>query len=335
MALFGSRDENRIVALVDKLQEMGRVEQLEAELSRLKSKRLNAAELETWHHFWGIAAFHRGDRVEALRRFIDGRSACPESGDIAFSLGQEYEYIGDVSNMLGCFDAFTFPRIPAAYAIAQARYAYLWNHLEKAIDYVLPLLDAYYELKIADDHFVYVRGLPFFGETWAHLGAFLELQGDLSRLRSITNEAATRLSDYDFDGLHEFLNCIESGDFQSHLVRLESLCAEYAQHKSPVGAQRTQAAILQSRGSGNAADAFRILQGVTIEANDFPWLNDMLLLAHCEIAERFASPDLDSLVADFFARQPLLFEPNHIFNFRMGEYQEKLKQEFQRKRKAV
>lgn len=335
MALFGSRDENRIATLVDKLQEEGRVDQLEIELSRFKTKRLNDAERETWYHFWGIAAFQRGDRDEALKRFIDGRSACPDSSDIAFALGQEYERIGDVSNMLALFDAATFPKITAAYAIAQARYAYLWDHVDKAIDYVLPLLDAYYELKIADDHFVYVRGLPFFGETWAHLGAFLELQRDLSRLRSITEQAATKLSDYDFDRLRELVDCIESGNFQSHLTQLEEFCAQQAKHKIPVGMQRTQAAILHARDCDNAADALRILKDVTIDANDFPWLNDMLLLAQCEIADRFSSTDREKLIVQFFNRQALLFEPNHVFNFRMLQYQERLKKEFQRKRKAV
>ncbi len=334
MSLFRSRDENRIATLVDKLQQDGRVEQLEHELSRFKQKRLNPAERETWHHFWGIAAFQRGDRADALERFQEGHSVCPESGNIAFSLGQEYEFVGDVHKMLDAFDAAKFPKVPGAYALAQGRYAYLWGHIEKATSYVLPLLDAYYDLKIADDHFVHVRGLPFFGETWAHLGAFLELQEELGRLASITKEAASKLSDYDFDGLFDLLNCIETGDFQPRITRLTSLTAERAPHKIPDGTQRTQLAILQAHNATEPSAAMRILNAVKIEENDFPWLADMLLLGECEVADRFALPNLNDLVADFVARQSLLFEPHHVFNFRTLEYQENLKKDFQRTRVA-
>jgi len=311
MALFGNRDGNRISALIDKLQSQGKIERLEAELARFKPKRLNDSERESWHHFWGIAAFQRGDRAEALARFVDGRSACPNSADIAFSLGQEYEFSGDVSNMLASFDAAMFPKIPGAYSLAQARYAYLWNRLDKALQYVQPLLDAYYELGIADDHFVYVRGLPFFGDTWGHLGAILELQGNLPLLRQLTEQSAAKLSDYDFDRLLTFLDCIESDNFKSHFDQLNTISLQHAEH------------------------SLGFLNDVTLSEQDFPWLGDMLLLGRCEIADRFGLPERESLVKNFVDRQTLLFEPHHVFNFRLLHYQERLKNDFQGRRKAV
>ncbi len=334
MPSFGRRDENRILTLVDKLQRDGQLDLLETELERYRSKRMNNAETESWHHFWGIAAFQRGDREQALYRFQQGHAECPDSSDIAFSLGQEYEFVADISKMLAVFDEVKFPKVSAAYALAQARYAYLWGRLEHALAYTLPLLDAYYELKIADDHFVYVRGLPFFGETWSYIGAFLELQGDLKQLDTITTEAEQKLADFDFSYLRDFIACIHSADFTNHMDGLRTQISEHEQFQAPTGVQATKLAILNAQGASQSATAFDHLHNVEITQEDFPWLSDMLLLGQCEVADRFDLPNADDLGDEFVRRQALLFEPNHAFNFRMLAYQETLKPRFQRLRVA-
>ncbi len=333
MPLFGSSSENRIAALVDKLQEEGRLDQLEAELEPFRSNRKSKAEAESWNRFWGIAAFQRGDRKEALIRFEQGRSECPDSAEIAFSLGQEYEFVGDVTKMLQVFDSAMFPKVPAAYALAQSRYAYLWGKLDRALKYTLPLLDAYYELKIADDHFVYVRGLPFFGETWSHLAAFLELQGDLPQLEAITSEAKQNLTEYNFDFIVGLLSCIQTGDFTQHEADLREQMKEHENNNTPTGTQATKLAIIHAQNASTPNAALQALRDVKIASNDFPWLVDMLLLGECQVADRFALPNAQGLQNDFFARQALLFEPNHALNFRMLCYQETLKPRFQQSRK--
>jgi len=334
MPLFGRRDENRIATLVDKLQQDGQLDRLETELERYRSKRKNNAETESWHHSWGIAAFQRGDREQALCRFQQGHAECPDSSNIAFSLGQEYEFIGDIVKMLAVFDGVKFPKVPAVYALAQARYAYLWGRLEHALAYTIPLLDAYYELKIADDHFVYVRGLPFFGETWAYIGAFLELKNDLKQLSTITAEAEQKLSDFDFSYLRDFIACIHSADFTNHMEHLREQISDQTQHQIPTGTQATKIALLSAQSASQSDAAFEHLHNIEIAQNDFPWLSDMLLLGQCEVANRFNLPNANELGDEFVRRQALLFEPNHAFNFRMLAYQETLKPRFQRLRLA-
>ena len=63
--------------------------------------------------------------------------------------------------MFACFDGCVFPKVPSSYVLAAARYAYLWGDAERGSKYVAPIADAYFQLGIVDDHFLYVRGLPY------------------------------------------------------------------------------------------------------------------------------------------------------------------------------
>src|SRR5205814_2242842 len=119
--------KNRVEEMFNRLTQAGRAEEIARELDRFDPNRLEGAELESWYHLWGIVAFQKGDHARAFHRFQEGRSACPDSGPIAFSLGQEHEHRGEVEQMLALFDAYRFPKIPAKHALAQARYAYLWS----------------------------------------------------------------------------------------------------------------------------------------------------------------------------------------------------------------
>lgn len=76
-----------------------------------------------------------------------------------------------------------------------------------------------------------------------------------------------------------------------------------------------------------------MLSDVTISAQDFKWLEDIRLLAKCEIAHRRGDTQAeDRLISEFFSRQPLLFEPSHALNFGLWKYQELLKPTYQRRR---
>jgi len=124
--------------------------------------------------------------------------------------------------MLAAFDACPFPRVLSAYALMRARFAYLRDHSQRALQYVLPILDAYEALQIADDHFLFMQGLPFFGETWSYLGAFLELTGDLTTLRALTERARQHLKEYAFDGQVLVLECLERDDVTPLIEALEA-----------------------------------------------------------------------------------------------------------------
>ncbi len=92
--------------------------------------------------------------------------------------------------MIECFDKAMFPKVPAQYALAEARYAYLWDRTNKGWSYVDSLMPVYFELKILDTTFLHIRGLPFFQEAWAYLAAFSQLDGDFERLTAYFKTAS-------------------------------------------------------------------------------------------------------------------------------------------------
>src|SRR5437870_4910078 len=85
--------------LANRLQREGRVDGLEGELERYELATLSAKDKESYYHLWGIAAFRRGDRREAFQRFQEGLNACPDSQNLRFSLGQEYEERREINKM--------------------------------------------------------------------------------------------------------------------------------------------------------------------------------------------------------------------------------------------
>lgn len=321
--------ENRIEALADGRYKEGRFDALEDDLARFDPDRLAAEERESWYSLWGIAAFQRNDRPEALHRFTVGFEACPDSGHIAFSLGQERQNIGDAHGMFDLFDRFRFPQVPANHAMVQARYAYLWDRPEKSISYILPMIDLYYELGIADDTFLHIRGMPFFSVVWSSLGAYFELTDNLEAFSRLTETAAERLSDVPFDFLNDQLTAVISGDFSTHLSNLTTqLNPEYGR---PVGYTKLKIAII----SGLSADpttAEDHLAAVQLESDDFPWLDDLRTLARARIAHVAGDETLEAdLQNAFLERQPLLFEPEHVFDSRLVDYQKRLTRKYRQK----
>lgn len=325
---------NRIDALVSNLQTEGRVSALEAELLKFDPATLEGVEKESWHHFYGVAAFQQANRPLAFARFQEGLRQCPESAVLSFAMGQEFEYKGDIENMFAHFDKADFPRISARYALAQARFAYLWNRNRKGLAYVEPLVDVYLRLKILDGTFLHIRGLPFFDETWAYLAAFHYLLGDLAGLKTLTDSAERACSDFDFERLRLKLNGIETGDYSGFKERLQSDVAEAAQNGWPAGYLTLQLRILEAQSEDDPAAAGNILDSLTFAENDFTWLEDMRLLARCELAQRAEDQAREAeLLAEFFPRQPLLFEPDNAINFNLLVYQESLKEWYQKTRK--
>jgi len=326
----GRNVENRVDALANELNQSGRIRELEDRLLEFSLPKLSANERESWHHLWGIAAFRRGDRQAALDRFTTGLRECPESSMIRFSLGQEYEHVGDTERMFALFDGCSFPKVPGAYALAQARYAYLWNRLDKALDYLTPLIEVYYKLRIADDTFVYLRGLPFFGETWSWFGAVYELRNELPKLRELTEIASKRITDSPFENRFVFLNCLETNDFTPLRNELRDQAARDYNSSFPQGYASMQLAVLESQECDDPRQAYAVLDRVRLDERDFPWLDDIRTLAKCVMAHRFDDAATEkALRAQFIRKQPMFFEPYHAFNFRLLQYQENLKPLYQ------
>lgn len=326
---------NRISALADRLEQEGRIGDLEQELHKFDPTHLDGAERESWHHLHGSVPFRQGNRPLAFERFLEGVRDCPDSGCLQFGLGQEYEFRGEPERMFDCFDKALFPGVPASYALAQARYAYLWDRTDKGWSYLEPLLDLYFDLKILDSTFLFMRGIPFFQQTWDYLAAFSQLKGNFERLRQITARVESDCQDIDVTYLRAELAGAEVGDFAAVKERLCSSIQNSREHGFDHGYQDLRLHVLLAQEARDEQEAVRLLDSVELTPDDFPWLADIRVLAKCEQARKAGAASREAdLIEEFLSRQPLLFEPDHAVNFNLLRYQENLKEIYQSRRRA-
>lgn len=321
-----SQNVNRIDELANKLQAENRIETLENELGKFDPNSLASAEKESWYHLWGIIPFRAGNRELAFQRFQDGLQNCPDSSMLNFSLGQEYEYRGEIEKMLECFSRTNFPDIPAQYVLAEARYAYLWNKNEDGLKMLRPLMDTYFNLKNLDSTFLYLRGIPFFEQTWRYIAAFSVLMNQFDTLLAFTSNAEKECSDFDFDYLRAELQAIKDNDNSELKTKINLLVEDSRKHKGLTGLSELRLAVLKAQGSPDLTEANAIVEGIKFSENDFPWLDDMRLLAKCELAHRWGQSETENrLKQELFSRQPLLFEPDNAITFNLLKYQENIK----------
>lgn len=313
------------------MQREGRIGDLERELENLDRAKLSQPELESWWHVYGIAAFRAGCETEATARFEEAYRRFPKSPHIRFSLGQQYVNACQLDRGFELFRSCVFPEVPHGYVLAQVRYAYLWNRYEDGLLMLRPFFKAYQELKILDDHFLYVRGLPFFGAWWSYLAALSVLRGNTKELESVTAYVSANCHDYDFDYLKAEL--VAYRDDNPHVMlplvekRLEGVRPDF-----PNGYSFMKRAVIKGRTATSQDEAEALLDGVALKENDPPWLADIRTLAKAEIAHRFSKPDIErKRIDEFMAKQAMLFEPDIALNFHLLRYQEHLKPRYQNK----
>lgn len=316
---------NRVEELANALHREGRVQELERQLEELDFSLLSPAEQETWRHFYGITAFQAGRDAEALERFQEAHEKFPDSAPIRFSLGQQHIRAGEIEKGFALFRTCRFPDIPHEYAFAQARYAYLLNRYNDGLSFIRPFYDAFREVKILDDHFLYVRGLPSFGRWWDYLAAFCILSGNVGELESVTRYVSAHGYDYDFDYLQAKLEAYRD-DRPERLLEL----LEQRQTMGPAiistGGTRLAIAVVKARSAATLEVARETIGGVMLSAHHFTWLEDVRMLALAEAAHRLGESAAESeYVEGFLARQPMLFEPDIALNFHLLRYQERLK----------
>ena len=316
---------NRVDQLANNLYRTGRAHELEGELQKLDYSSLSPGEQEAWWHAYGICALQAGHEQDALRRFTEAYAKFPDSPSIRFSLGQQYIRTGQASLGFELFRACAFPRISREYTLAQARYAYLFDRYEDGFLFLRPLFDAYQQLRVLDDHFLYMRGLPFFGTAWAYLAAFAMLSGNFAELEAITRYVVENCHDYDLEQMQAQLHACRDGVLDDLLrcrqTRLASLPANF-----PRGYGRIAIAVIQARQASSFEEAQRFLGEVPLTAEDFPWLEDVRTLAIAAVAHHFAIEATERSQREaFLERQPMVFEPDHAVNFLLLRYQEQLK----------
>jgi hypothetical protein len=316
---------NRVEDLANTLDKEGRAKDLERELQRLDYSSFSPVEQETWWHLYGITAFHDGRDAVALQRFQEAHEKFPGSARIRFSLGQQYIRAREIDRGFELFRTCVFPTIPREFALAQARYAYVWSRYADGLAFIRPFFDAYRQLKILDDTFLYMRGLPPFGRWWSHFAALSILSGDVTELESVTTFVVENCHDYDLEYLQAELKAYRD-DRPEHMLaplekRLRGIPGDF-----PTGYTRMNIAVVKARRAGTFDDARAELMGVALSPHDFPWLEDIRTLALAEAAHRFGDPAREAeRIISFLERQPMLFEPDIAVEFHLLRYQQLLK----------
>jgi hypothetical protein len=297
-------------------------------------QRLPSAEQEMWYRARGIVEFRTNHRARSREIFEEGVRQFPTSGWLNFGLGQEYEAQGRIDEMAACFRHVSLERVGSPTVLAMARYYYLWNRFELGQIAIQPIFDRYYELKIADDMFLYMRGLPMFDEAFGYRATFARLAGKLDQARYELARARSELSDLDVDPHELDLEATKNGKWEPVLAELESLLKS-VDPRMPTGQLRMKRAVLRGRIATTVKAGLAELDDVQLTSKDHAWLEDIRILARAELSHRFAMPDREqSELSKFWPRQALLFEPNHAFYFGFIDYQETLKAHYQSQQRA-
>jgi hypothetical protein len=298
-------------------------------------RHLAAGEQEVWYRARGIVEFRLNHRARAREIFEEGVGQFPTSGWLNYGLGQEYEAQGRIDEMAACFAHVRLEQVGSPTVLAMARYDYLWNRFELGQVVIQPIFDRYYELKIADDMFLYMRGLPMFDESFGYRATFARLAGKLDQARYELARARSVLSDLDVERHELNLEATRTGNWEPVLADLESLLKSL-DARMPTGQLRMKRALLRARAEDRVVGAaLAELDAVHLTKDDHAWLEDIRTLARAELYHRFDMPDREqSALSEFWPRQAMLFEPNHAFYFGLIDYQETLKPDYQSHRLA-
>jgi hypothetical protein len=315
---------NRVEYAVNDLIKKSQMNVLEGTLDNLGLLKLNDAEKRTWHYYYGIAAYTRGDREASYRRFKEAARLFPNDEGILFSMGQEHEHRGEKEAMIRCFDRALFPSIPAAQALTAARYAYLWTLPEKGLTYIEPLFQAYVKLRNIDETFLSLRQYPLFSQVWGYYTAFCWQLTDLSRPAGRLKEFEKRLQGYDFKPDHLEIACMIKGDFTELIMEQDEIMKENRKRYIPCGRIALRHAALKSL-TEPYQEGTKLLDEVCLTMKDRPWLEDIRLAAKASLAHRHGKTDVEQGLRElFFQNQPLLFEPHHALHYQLLQYQESL-----------
>jgi tetratricopeptide (TPR) repeat protein len=319
---------------VDEYGPKGQWKELGAVLDGMDHRRLPTGEQEMWYRARGIVEFRTNQRARAREIFEEGVRQFPNSGWLNFGLGQEYEAQGRVDEMAARFQRVRLESVGSRSVLVIARYYYLWNRFELGQLAIQPIFDRYYELKIADDMFLYMRGLPMFDESFGYRATFARLAGKTDQARYELARARSELSDVDVESHELDLEATRTGKWEPVLLNLESLLKSL-DARTPTGQPRMKRAVLRCRTAMTVEAALGELDAVQLTPDDHAWLEDIRNLARAELFHRFDMPDREqAALSEFLPRQALLFEPNHAFTFGFIDYQETLKPRYQSHRDA-
>lgn len=312
----------------------GQWTELAAALDRLNRGNLKGPDLENWYHARGIVEYRTNQHARARAVFEEGLAHFPDSGWLNYGLGQEYEWLGRAEDMAACFKRVRLGDVGSATVLAIARYHYLWDQVALGQQAIQPIFDIYYQLKIVDETFVYIRGLPMFSVAFGHRATFAYLSGQMDAARSELARARSELLDYDFEAHQLDLEATATGDWQPVIDKLDATINSL-DARLPTGSLRMKRAVLMSRRALTVEAAVAELDRCRLSTDDHAWLADIRTLARAEACHRLGDTDGEqAALSQFWPKQGMLFEPNHCFNFGFIAYQERLKPEYRARRRG-
>ena len=192
---------NQVDDIVKKFFQPEKLEVLKDELDKLKKEDLTEEELTSWFNFKGTIESQLGNHKSARAYFKEGCERFSDSSILQFNLGMELELIGEIENCKKRFESVKAQDVDSRILLTIARIHYLWNYYQEGLEILQPIFKTYYDLGIADDHFLIIRGLPTYSESFANIAVLSKLnnQSDLA-LRELEN-AKKSLHDYPFSFL--------------------------------------------------------------------------------------------------------------------------------------
>lgn len=325
MKLFKNK-QNIVDELLNKYIPTNDFNSLRNELNNLNYNKLSIKEKEDWYYIKGIIEFRTNNRPAAFNLFKEGLSLFPNSSAMSFSLGQEYEYIGQIDNALLHFNNVNLEQVGGATIMAITRYLYLWSKYKEATKFLDQIFDAYFKLGIIDDNFLYIRGLPFFSEAFDYFILFSMLNNNYSEVDKLF-EKCKALNEYDFKLLEIEIEAYKTNNFIPLINEINSLITNYPD--MPHGTHKMRVASLLVNSIDNITDALKTIDDVILSENDFRWLDDIKIIKKAEIYNKFKLIEEENVcLKAFYKNQPLLFEPNHVVNYNLIIYQEKLKKHY-------
>jgi tetratricopeptide (TPR) repeat protein len=304
-------------------------------LDRVDPQELEKPQAIQWYTSRGVAAERLGRRDEAVSAYTEGLRRHPDSSALHCIRGRLLEEEGRFDEALQHFRSVRLDDGGGNAVMTAARYCYLWDALDDAVALHSQIFTAYFALRIADDHFLYMRGLPFFSRAYRAQAAVLVLGERADEAKRLLKDSETHLSD--LYGIEEERLTLEATlGRPSGLIEHLSGEAQPEEGEAPRGYAGMQLAAWLARESDQRAQAEQWLESVNLREDDWPWLEDIRLLATIAAARRAGDlQEEDPRIAEFCERQPRLFEPEHAFHFGLLDEQEVQKEGYRARRREL
>jgi tetratricopeptide (TPR) repeat protein len=289
---------------------------------------LDESEAIRWYTGQGTAAEQMGRRNDAVSAYEEGLRRHPDSSVMHCIVGRLLEEEGRFDEALPHFRSVRLDGGGQA-VVAAARYCNLWDAFEDSAALYSQIFSAYFDLGIADDQFLYTRGLPFFSHAYRALAGVLVLSGRGDEARSLLDDSEARLSD--LQGTE-----YERLTLEATLGAPAGLLEHLSRAARSDGLEAMRLATWRARRTGGRAEAEQLLESVELGKDDWSWLEDIRLLALIGAARRAGElQHEDPRVSEFLEHQRALFEPEHVFHFGLLDEQQALKVLYRERRREL